>query len=180
MGLSFLAQHRFSRYLVIFLQSLLKCEGRNTNKHVAFALTVSKCSLRSFKRQLNFSASCIDRHTRRTPSPQRLLKEKYLGCKYSSLAVAILMSQLVYIAPEICFSNLFNHIKMWIRFVCCDNVCWVWSSLTVSHIDLFDVHGLTDCMSKQTLCFTFARVDTKSVCKGSSYLFTFLKSPQEI
>lgn len=54
------------------------CEGDSTNNHVAFALTVSKCCLGSFKRLLNFSVPHCHRD-RKDDFTELFLKEKYLG-----------------------------------------------------------------------------------------------------
>lgn len=122
------------------------CEGNSTNNHVAFALTVSKCCLGSFKRQLNFSVPYCHRD-RKNDFTELFLKEKYLGCMFLFLALASWMSQLKSIARGKCFCNLFDHIKIGNRFVCCDNVCWVRGSQTVSHSGLLDVYEATDKMS---------------------------------
>ena len=45
------------------------------------------------------------------------------------------------------FCNLFDHIKIGCRFVCCDNVCGARGSQTVSYSGLFDVYEATDKMS---------------------------------
>lgn len=116
------------------------------NNHVAFALTVSKCCLGSFKRQLNFSVPHCHRD-RKDDFTELFLKEKYLGCVPLFLAVAGWMSQLRHIACEKCFYNLFDHIKIGNRFVCCDNVCWVRGSQTVCHSGLLHVYEATDKLS---------------------------------
>lgn len=122
------------------------CEGNSTNNRVAFALTVSKCRLGSFKRQLNFSVLHYHR-ARMDDFTELFLKEQYLGCTFFFLALASWMSQLKSIAHGKCFCNLFDHIKIGNRFVCCDNVCWARGSQTVSHSGLLDVYEATDKMS---------------------------------
>ena len=122
-------------YFHALQQKTFYCGGNSTNNHVAFALTVSKCSLGSFKRQLNFSAPYTPRD-REDAFTELFLKEKYTGYMFLFLAPASWMSQLKHISHEkICFCNLFDHIKIGSRFVCWDNVCWVWGSQSVSHFD---------------------------------------------
>lgn len=127
-------------------QSAFTVKETAQNNHVAFALTVSKCCVGSFKTQLNFSVPHCHRD-RMDDCTELFLKEKYLGCMFLLLALARWMSQLKSIARGKCFCNLFDHIKIGNRFVCCDNVCWVRGSQTVSHSGLLDVCEATDEMS---------------------------------
>ena len=127
-------------------QSAFTVKETAQNNHVAFALTVSKCCVESFKTQLNFSVPHCHRD-RMDDCTELFLKEKYLGCMFLLLALARWMSQLKSIARGKCFCNLFDHIKIGNRFVCCDNVCWVRGSQTVSHSGLLDVCEATDVMS---------------------------------
>lgn len=127
-------------------QSAFTVKETAQNNHVAFALTVSKCCVGSFKTQLNFSVPHCHRD-RMDDCTELFLKEKYLGCMFLLLALARWMSQLKSIARGNCFCNLFDHIKIGNRFVCCDNVCWVRGSQTVSHSGLLDVCEATDVMS---------------------------------
>lgn len=81
---------------------------------------------------------------------QIFLEEKSCGHTFLSLANARCVSVKAYSAWEKtpkCFCNLFDHIKMGSGFVCCDNVCWVRGSQTVSHSGLLDVYKATDKMS---------------------------------
>lgn len=70
-------------------------------------------------------------------------------CPHTSLTDKRLLGVSVkaYSAWKKGFCNLFDHIKMGSRFVCCDNVCWARGSQTVSHSGLLDVCEAIDKMS---------------------------------
>ena len=97
------AHHGFYKLVMVLPPSLaaghIYCEGNSTNNHVVFALTLSKCCLGSFKRQLNSSVPHCHRD-RKNDFTELFLKEKYLGCMFLFLAQASWMSQLKSIACE--------------------------------------------------------------------------------
>lgn len=109
--------------------------------------TVSKCCAGSITRRLNFLTNThTHAHSERErkkwererarvwmTSQSFFLKEQYLGGTFPSLAPASWLSHLKSIARGKCFCNLFDHIKIGSRFVCCDNVCWATGSQSVSH-----------------------------------------------
>lgn len=103
--------------------------------------------------ELPFNLSAPHCHTDRVDVfTQIFLEEKSCGHTFLSLANARCVSVKAYSAwgekkPPQRFCNLFDHIKMGSRFVCCDNVCWVRGSQTVS-----PTVACWMCMKLQTRC----------------------------
>lgn len=81
------ARHGFYKLVMVLFPSPaaehIYCEGNCTNNRVAFALTVSKCCLGSFKRQLNFSVPHC--HRDRTDDFTELFPEGEISWLHVSL-----------------------------------------------------------------------------------------------